>query len=154
VAVLKKTFFKKFTKLVFALVFLWLIFYLLGAFGIVEDKMRKYIPEELNVQRRIKVAKSAAMFGGYANISVYKLSPESRKFIQNNPTYLSGWDNDSVSCNWAIVFLRDIGRGKDKKIKPYIRFKEKAYNRTKVFSRNNVILVPERDLILTCQVEF
>ena len=116
------------------------------------DSMLKFIPAELRIEDRIIASEhKASMAGGSANISVYKLSDESYEFVQKNSTFFTGWTAVTPTenlCTNAIVFLRDIGQGKDEKVRKYV------YSNEKGFSKDNVILRPEEGLIIICRAQW
>ena len=126
----------------------WFVVNLLTAYGVFEDPMRKYIPDELTAQRKIKTVSHASFPGGGATVSVYKLDTDSIHLIQSNSSYFQDWDRGHSGCISALVFLRDIGNRKDKKLNKYIG------SGSVVYSLKNALVVPDKGLIVTCSANW
>ena len=76
---------KKWILIFLSLVLTSFIFRILSAYGVVDDGMRNYIPDELTVERRLETATHSSFPGGGATASVYKLTEEANAYIENTP---------------------------------------------------------------------
>jgi len=136
----------KLLKIVLLLSVVSFVLNLLQAYGVIEDKTRDRIPKPLEAHKLVKRVGHSSFPGGSATVSIYELDRKSIRFLNSNISFLDNW-TPGKGCVSAMIFLRDIGNGKDEKVRWY-------FENHQVYGQKSAMLIPERGLVIVCDADW